>query len=85
MEARTNDWWRRGVRTIIQLIAGGGLTALFQQVATDLDAQYTAYVLMLSTFLVTVAQNYCEDQGWIPAVLKSKPSAGQNPVPDPAA
>lgn len=83
MEQKKNDWWRRGVRTIIQLVAGGGLTALFNQVSGDVDAIYSAYILMASTLVVTLAQNYCEDQGWIPALLKGVPSQGKNPVPDP--
>lgn len=81
VEARHNDWWRRAVRTLLQLLAGGAFTALFDQVATDVPAAYTPYVVIASTLLVTTAQNYLEDAGKIPALLKAEPSAGDNPVP----
>ena len=84
VSAPTNDWWRRAVRTGLQLIAGGGLAWLTDQLALDLPAQYVPYVVGGYTVLVTLAQNALEDAGKVPAVLKGQPSPGENPVPDPA-
>lgn len=81
IKSRENDYWRRGVRSLVQFIAGGGLTVLFDQLIKDIPDRYDMYVVVLSGALVSVTQNYCEDQGWIPALLKSKPSAGVDPVP----
>lgn len=33
--------------------------------------------------LISMGQNWAEDNTRLPAVLKAKPSTGQNPVPDP--
>lgn len=80
--ARSNDWWRRAVRTLIQLVAGGGLAWLTDQLAHDLPAQYVPYMMGFYTVLVALCQNALEDAGKLPAVLKAKPSAGADPVPD---
>lgn len=72
IEAPQNDWWRRGVRTAIQLIAGGGLAALTDQIITDIDATYAVYVTAAYSFIVALAQNFAEQQGWVPSVLKAK-------------
>lgn len=83
MESRSNDWWRRAVRTLLQLIASGALLALTDQLAKDVPASYSPYILIFYTVVVAAAQNALEDAGKIPAVLKSRPSSGANPVPDP--
>lgn len=79
------DSKRRAIRTLVQLIAGGGLAALTQQLAGDVPAAYVPYLMIGYTTAVSLAQNYAEDQGWIPAVLKAKASDGAEPVThDPA-
>lgn len=82
MEQERNDWWRRAVRTLVQLIIGGSFTALVDQLVIDVPASYAPYVVIAATVVVTAAQNYAEDMGWVKAPLKSRPSAGQDPVPD---
>lgn len=82
MEARSNDWWRRAARTLLQLIASGALLALTDQLANDLPAAYQPYLLIAYTVIVSAAQNALEDAGAIPSVLKGKASSGANPVPD---
>lgn len=50
----------RIVRTLVQLLAGGAFTALFDQIATDVPQQYAPYVVIFTTLLVTIAQNEIE-------------------------
>jgi hypothetical protein len=54
------DYVARILRTMAQLLAAGGFTALFEQVAKDVPASYTPYVLLVSMLLVTIAQNVLE-------------------------
>lgn len=68
--------WQRALRTFIQLVAAGGLTALTDQIGHDLPVQYSAYFVIFYGFLVSFAQNYAESQGWIPTILKK---ADRNP------
>lgn len=75
-----SDAVRRALRTLMQLIAAGGLTALVDQLSHDLPTRYVPYVLIGMTLLVSFAQNWLEDNTGMPAILKATPSAGQNPV-----
>lgn len=71
---RDSMW--RVIRSLVQLAAGGGLSALFLQIASDTPDKYDPYVLMLSTLAVIVAQNLGEaltDSKWIgPQVVSTK-------------
>lgn len=58
MSTRTK---RRILRTIAQLIAGGLLYGLSEQIATDVPAAYAPYVVLISTLIVSVSQNLLED------------------------
>jgi hypothetical protein len=81
---RASDPIRRAVRTLLQLIAGGGLSALVTEVLADIDdATAKAAIALLAAFLVSWAQNELEDRGAVPALLKATASSGENPVPDP--
>lgn len=82
VSARSNDWWRRGARTLVQFIAGGGLTVLVDQLVLDIPDRYDAYVIIVAGAAVSVCQNFAEDAGWIPAIGKGKASSGADPVPD---
>lgn len=64
------DSLARVLRTLIQLLAAGGFTALFEQIARDVPAAYTPYILIIATLAVTAAQNGLEQAGVIPALLK---------------
>lgn len=55
-----NDQVSRILRTAAQLIAGGILTGLFEQVAHDAPATYTPYIIIAATLLVTICQNVVE-------------------------
>ena len=72
---------RRILRTAIQLIAGGALYGLTQQIAGDIDDTYAPYVILGYTFLVNICQNLLEDTTDIPAVFKGDASGAKNPKP----
>lgn len=60
----------RVLRTSMQLIAGGALTAFVDVFARQLSAQESAMLMATMTLLVTFCHNYAEDAGWIQPVLK---------------
>jgi hypothetical protein len=77
------DATRRALRTLLQFIAAGGLTAFVDEVVAKIsDGRLTALVLAGSLLLVTYAQNWLEDNTTFPALLKAPPSPGVNPVLD---
>lgn len=55
-----NDSLARVTRTVLQLVAAGGLYALTQQIADDVPDRYAPYVLLAYTLIVTVSQNLVE-------------------------
>lgn len=61
----------RAIRSLIQLIAAGGLTALVNTLAGGLSPSVATIVLMVWGVVVSWAQNALEDAGTIPKVLKS--------------
>jgi hypothetical protein len=70
---------RKAIRTLLQLAAGGGLTALVTAFAGDLDGRTQGLVMAGWTTLVTLIQNTAETAGVIPTLLPSPglvPSAG---------
>lgn len=78
-----SDPIRRAVRTLLQFVAAGGLTAVFNEVVAELDdARLGAAVLAFSLLLVSYAQNELEDRGFIPALMKAPASGGENPIPE---
>lgn len=98
IESTNYDWLRRAVRSflqgfiavlvlvgfpiaqdIINGVAGGG--------TVELDVNLWRSILIAAVFgggmaLVSALQNLLEDKTSTPAILKDKPSAGRNPVPD---
>lgn len=77
-----SDAVRRGIRTLLQFIVAGGLTAIVNQLANGMSANTKVIVQGINMLLVTVAQNLLEDNTAFPAILKAPPSSGQNPVPN---
>lgn len=65
-----NEASKRVVRTLVQLVAGGGLTGLVAALTTGLSQQETAVVMAGMTLVVTFCQNYAEDAGWVRPLLK---------------
>jgi hypothetical protein len=81
---RASDPIRRAVRTLLQLIAGGGLSVFTTEVLADVDDPTAKAALALFfAFVVSWAQNELEDRGTVPALLKATASSGENPVPNP--
>lgn len=68
-----NDALKRAIRTLLQLIAAGGLTAVVNTFADGLTASQATLVLAGWGFFVSWAQNTLEDHGKVPAVLKPSP------------
>lgn len=60
----------RGLRQVLQLIAGGALTALVNAIADGLAPNTKAIVLAASTLGVVVAQNLLESTGKVPTLLE---------------
>lgn len=69
-----NDTAGRIGRSVIQLIAGGGITTLVGLLANGLGPVAAAAVLAVSALAVITCQNLLEDAGKIPAVLKPRPA-----------
>jgi len=57
---KSSDAFWRVVRSLLQLIAGGGLTVLFTQIVKDTPDQYDPYIWMVNTLIVVIAQNALE-------------------------
>lgn len=68
-----NETTQRVIRTLLQLIVGGGLTWLTDQLAKDLPTAYVPYMLGAYTVVVVLAQNYLEETGKIRKVFKGQP------------
>ncbi len=60
---------RRAIRTLAQLIAAGGLTALVSAVADGLTPYASGIVLAGWTVIVSYVVNWLEASGTIPTVL----------------
>ncbi len=62
----------RALRTIIQFILGGGLTALITLMSDGLGPKMTGVILAIGTVCVTWVQNYAEDHELLPVLFPSK-------------
>lgn len=67
-----NDATGRVVRSVLQLVAGGGLAAIVAAVANGLSPTAAAALSLASALLVIICQNFAEEKGVIPALLKPK-------------
>jgi len=65
---------RRALRTLLQLIAAGGLTALVSVLADGLSPYWAGVVTILAGVVVTFTQNYLESTGTIPTILPTAPA-----------
>jgi hypothetical protein len=71
---------RKGIRTGVQLVAGGALTALVTAIAGGLSPATAAIVMGAWTVVVAAAQNAGEAAGKVPVLLPTPgivPSAGK--------
>lgn len=60
---------KKGLRTLVQLAVGGGLTAAVNSWANGLDPAVQVYVLTGWTVLLALLQNTLETKGVIPTLL----------------
>jgi hypothetical protein len=70
---------RKAIRTLLQLAAGGGLTALVGVFAEGLDGRTQGLIMAGWTTLVTLIQNTAEASGLVPVLLPTPglvPSVG---------
>lgn len=67
---------RKGLRTLLQLVVSGGLTALVAALADGLAPQTAAIVLAGWQVVVTLVQNTLEASGTVPTLLPSPPAPG---------
>jgi len=67
---------RKGLRTLLQTIAGGGLTALVTLIAGGLGPAVQAVVMAVFTAAVALVQNYLETAGAIPTILPTRTTVG---------
>lgn len=65
----------RAGRTLVQLVAGGGLAAIVAALANGLSPLVAAIVALVGTFLTTLAQNSLESAGAIPTLFESQHAA----------
>ena len=63
---------RRGVRTLLQTVAGGGLTALVTLIADGLSPAVSGALIAVFGALVALAQNYLEAAGRVPVLLPTR-------------
>lgn len=70
---------RKGFRTLIQTIAGGGMTAVVTVLAGGLSPQASVLLMAVFTAVTALAQNYLETGGKIPTLLPT-PSLITDPV-----
>ena len=76
-----NTGWRRGLRTIAQIAAGGALTALVTAIAGGMDPAIQGVVLGAWTAVIAGLQNWLESAGRIPTLLPT-PAVVVGPVAD---
>lgn len=81
MNAAASRGLRKGVRTLVQTIASGGLTALVTLMAGGLSPSSSVLLMAIFTAVVALAQNYLETSGRIPTLLPS-PGLVVGPVAD---
>jgi hypothetical protein len=80
MRASLHRGYRKALRTVIQLVAAGGLTAAVNQIADGLAPNTKVYVIAGWTVLLALAQNTLETAGKVPVLLPTPglvPSVGK--------
>ena len=65
-----SDATGRVLRTVLQLVAGGGLAALISALSDGVSPVVAAILALAGTLAATTAQNLLEETGAIPAVFK---------------
>lgn len=80
-----NDATRRGLRTLLQVGLVQAAIQVYNAFApARLTADQVSAITAIATPLLAFVQNFLEDSTPLPALLKSPPSPGVNPVPEDA-
>jgi len=82
VEARSNDFWRRGARSLVQFLVGGGLVLIVDTTMVSIPTEWRPWVVILAGAATTLVHNLGEDLGIVPAIGKANASSGANPIPD---
>lgn len=69
MSAALTRGWRKALRTVVQIVAAGGLTAAVNQVADGLSPNSKALVGAGWLIFVVFCQNAAETAGKVPVLL----------------
>ncbi len=69
-----SDATNRVLRSCLQLVAGGGLAALVAALADGVGPVAAATLALFNTLVVTTAQNWLEEAGYVKPLLKPKPA-----------
>jgi membrane associated rhomboid family serine protease len=72
LTAPSNTGVRRGIRTLLQTVAGGGLTALVTVIAGGLPVATSGALVAIFGALVALAQNWLESAGKVPILLPTR-------------
>lgn len=73
MNAAWSRGWRKAVRSLVQLAAGGALTGLVAALADGLTPTVQATVMAAWTALTALAMNTLEAAKVIPVLLPTQP------------
>ena len=72
----------RALRTLMQFVLAGGLTAILNAASPGLGPSTLAVVTGAVLYATTYAQNWLEDRGLVPALLKTPPTPPSAPTQD---
>jgi len=78
MSVATDRGTRKALRTVLQLAAAGGLTALVSALADGLAPAQAGLLVAAWGVVVTFLQNTLETAGMIPVVLPTQPIPKEN-------
>lgn len=73
MSVAVNRGWKKGVRSLLQLAAGGALTGLVSAIAGGLSPATQAVIMAAWTAVVAAIHNGLEAAGTIPILLPTVP------------
>lgn len=72
-----NDSLARVLRTIAQLVAGGALTVVYDQLVHSLDPKWAGVAALIFTMIVSICQNFVEERTGTGLMRQSSPPAAK--------
>lgn len=64
----------RALRTLFQVIVSGGFTGAFDKWVVNLDPGLQALAALVLLYVVSYSQNWLEERGLVPTMLKANKS-----------